>query len=169
MADAARNLDRHFTYGNYRSWDDGERWELIEGQAWSMSAAPMTRHQDIQAELITALRNFLRGKPCKAFAAPFDVLLPAADEADDEVDTVVQPDIAVFCDRSKLTEAGARGVREYWVVEPGNSSVLAFRLKAPRAFDEGELRDLIRDTSPIASEALEGFIVDPRMLFAELD
>ncbi len=196
MADAARDLDRRFTYGDYRNWDDGERWELIDGQAWSMSPAPRTVHQLYSERLSRWIGNFLEGKPCRVFAAPFDVLLPSGDEADDEVDTVVQPDIAVFCDRSKLKEAGARGapdfvieilspstakkdlnekyrlyekrgVREYWVVDPGNRSLLAFRLKDPGTFDEGELRDMISEPSPIASEALEGFSVDPKDLFAE--
>jgi Uma2 family endonuclease len=198
MADAARDLDRRFSYGDYRSWEDGERWELIEGQAWSMSPAPRTDHQALSLWLASAIHAFLKGKPCRVFAAPFDVLLPTGDEADDDVDSVVQPDIAVFCDRSKLREAGARGapdfvveilspstakkdlsekfrlyetrgVREYWIVDPGNRSVLAFRLKAPGTFDSGELRDMVSDASPIASEVLVGFAVDPKALFAEMD
>jgi Uma2 family endonuclease len=198
MGNPAIDRSDRFTYRHYKTWPDEERWELIEGQAWNMSPAPSTRHQDIQAQLITALRNLLKGKSCKAFDAPFDVLLPRAGEADDEVDTVVQPDIVVYCDKSKLQKNGARGapdlimeilsprtsrrdqnekfrlyekhgVREYWVVDPGNQSIWVWRLKAEGGYDEGELRDLLRDDSPILSKALEGFVVDPKELFAELD
>jgi Uncharacterized protein conserved in cyanobacteria len=198
MGNPALDPGDRFTYRHYKTWPDEERWELIEGQAWNMSPAPSTRHQDIQAQLITALRIFLKGKPCKAYDAPFDVLFPEGAESDDDVATVVQPDIVVFCDRSKLTLAGARGapdlvveilspstskkdqnekfrlyerhgVREYWVVDPGNESIMIYRQKPQGGFDSGELRDLVRDASPISSIVLEGFSVDPKELFADLD
>jgi Uma2 family endonuclease len=198
MGNPAIDRGEHFIYRHYRTWPDEERWELIEGQAWNMSPAPTRGHQGIQAWLISELRLFLKGKRCKAYDAPFDVLLPNGDEADDEVDTVVQPDIVVYCDTSKLTKRGARGapdlvveilspstsrkdqnekfrlyekhgVREYWVVDPGNESIWVWRLESEGGYDEGELRDLLRDDSPISSKVLEGFVVDPKELFAELD
>lgn len=130
--------------------------------------------------------------------APFDVLLPRGEESDDETDTVVQPDISVFCDKSKITERGARGspdlvveilspstsrrdqrekfdlyarvgVREYWIVDPAAWSVWVYRLAAPGRFDEGELRDRLGDVSPLASAALGGFRIDPMELFKDLD
>lgn len=149
--------DGHFTYGMYRTWPDDERWELIDGVAWNMCAAPNTEHQRIATELIGMAWAFLKGKPCRVFAAPFDVLLPSSpDQPDDEVDTVVQPDLSVFCQLDKLTCAGARGapdlaveilspwtmrkdfneklrlyervgVREYWVVDPLARLVQAWR------------------------------------------
>ena len=60
-------------------------------------------------------------------------------------------------------------VREYWVVDPGNKSIQVWRLRPEGGFDEGELRDLLRDPSPIVSKVLEGFTVDPKELFADLD
>ena len=187
-----------FTYRQYKTWPDSERWELIEGHAWAMSPAPTMWHQRFSRKLFTCLVNFLQGKPCEAFAAPFDVLLPEGDEADDEVDTVVQPDIVVYCDTSKLTREGAcgapdlvieilspstskkdlnekyrlyekHGVREYWVVDPSAWSVAVYRLEAGGSYDSGELRDRLGDVSPIASRVLEGFSVDPEKLFADLD
>ena len=198
MADPARNLDERFTYGDYKMWPDEERWELIGGQAWSISPAPSTRHQGIQVRLVSELALFLKGKSCRVFDAPFDVLLPSGDELEDEIDTVVQPDIVVYCDKSKLTARGACGapdlvaeilspstskkdfnekfnlyekhrVREYWVVDPGNESILVFRPKSGGGYDEGELRDMVRNSSPIASRVLEGFVVDPKELFTDLD
>lgn len=198
MGNPAVDLDERFTYRHYRTWPEGERWELIEGQAWNMSPAPSTQHQELSGKLYLAIAKFLEGKTLRVLYAPFDVLLPEGDEPDDKTRTVVQPDIVVFCDRTNLTEAGARGapdlvveilspstsrkdlsvkfdlyerhgVREYWVVDPGNKSVQVWRQKPEGGFDEGELRDLLRDASPIASKVLEGFVVDPRPLFADLD
>jgi Uma2 family endonuclease len=185
-----------YTYRHYRTWPDSERWELIEGRAWAMSPAPKSRHQELVLDLGSRLREFLRGKPCKVFVAPFDVLLPEGSEPDDEVDSVVQPDIVAYCDKSKLTEAGARGapdlvveilspstskkdqhekfdlyerhgVREYWVVDPGAEWLMVYRLTLSGKYDEGELRERLRDYGPIESGALPGFAVDPAELFAK--
>ena len=197
MGDPALTPKEHFTYRHYRTWPDTERWELIEGQAWSMSPAPIRDHQSLVLSLASAMRTFLKGKVCQVFISPFDVLFPENDEPDDEVSTVVQPDIVVFCDKSKLTRAGARGapdlvveilspstskkdwnekfnlyerhgVREYWVVDPAARSVWIYRLQAEGRFDKGELRDRLGDLSPIVSKVLDGFVVDPKELFADL-
>lgn len=200
MGDPNRAPRERFTYRHYKTWPDAERWELIEGQAWNMSPAPNRPHQRLQRKLGGAIDRFLEGKPCELYYAPFDVLLPDGKEEDDEVDTVVQPDILVYCDRSKLTEAGARGapdlvveilspstakkdqhdkfslyerhgVREYWIVDPEGRWLCVYRLERgpdgkPR-FDRGELRERLRDYSPIASRVLEGLEIDPERIFAE--
>ena len=198
MGNPALAPQERFTYRHYRTWPDSERWEIIDGRAWAMSPAPRRRHQEISLRLLRDIGTFLTGKTCKVFGAPFDVLLPKSSEADDEVDTIVQPDIVVFCDKAKLTIRGARGapdlaveilspstskkdmndkfalyesrgVREYWVLDPAAFSIWAYRLAKPGRFDEGELRDLLGDESAIASIVLEGFSVDPKELFADLD
>jgi Uma2 family endonuclease len=195
MGDPALEPDDHFTYRQYKTWPDEERWELIDGQAWAMSPAPSTRHQDIQAQLITALRVFLKGKPCKAFDAPFDVLLPEPAATDDEADTVVQPDIVVICDRSKITPQGARGApdwiieilsprtakkdyevkhrlyerhgaREYWIVDPNAAVIHAWRLGAAGRYGEEKIYE---DGEAAPSTVLEGLVIDTRELFAELE
>jgi len=57
--------------------------------------------------------NYLQGRPF----APFDVRLPPRqDETDDKVETVVQPDLSVICDPSKLDRLGCRGIPD-WIVE----------------------------------------------------
>jgi len=198
MGNPALAPEERYTYRQYRTWPDSERWELIEGHAWAMSPAPRSRHQDLVLALGSQLRGFLKGKPCKVFVAPFDVILPAGDETDDEVDTVVQPDIAVFCDKAKLREAGARGapdivveilspstsrkdqnekfnlyekqgVREYWVVDPAGRWLCRYVRRPEGHYDEGELRDSLHDWSPLASRVLESFVVLPEELFADLD
>jgi len=198
MGDPAVDKNIHWTYRHYLSWPDGERWELIDGKTYSMSAAPRQLHQELLWHLTGIFRDFLKGRSCKGFASPFDVILPRGDEADEDVDTVVQPDLVVFCDRSKLTERGARGapdlvveilspstskkdqhekldlyrrsgVREYWIFDPGNRWLCVYRRDPEGQFDEGELREPLGDYGPMASTVLEGFAIDPRELFAELD
>jgi Uma2 family endonuclease len=154
-----RNHDTGFTYADYLTWPEGERWELIEGQAYAMSPAPSNLHQLIVGELFSAIHGYFRGKPCRPFVAPFDVRLPGKGTADHDIDTVVQPDISLVCDPDKLKDnhgcLGApdwvievlspstavhdqrtkralferHGVAEYWLVHPGDRSVTIYRLE----------------------------------------
>ncbi|MDP2786927.1 MAG: Uma2 family endonuclease [Pseudomonadota bacterium] len=106
----------YFTYADYQTWPDETRFELIDGIAYAMSPAPTRSHQVLVLELARQVSTALKGKPCQAFVAPFDVRLPHADEADDKVDTVVQPDVMVVCDPAKIDERGVRGAPD-WVAE----------------------------------------------------
>ncbi|MCL1918911.1 MAG: Uma2 family endonuclease [Peptococcaceae bacterium] len=96
--------DKHYTYTDYVSWGDSVRYELIDGTPY-MLAAPSWKHQRISGELYLQLATFLKGKPCRVFTAPFDVRL----NAEENDDTVVQPDLVVVCDRSKLGGTGYQG------------------------------------------------------------
>ena len=98
-----------YTYGDYLSWPDEERWELIDGIPHSMSPAPSRVHQEISMELARQIANHLIGKNCRVYAAPFDVRLPKGGEKDEQIETVVQPDLVVVCDESKLDERGCKG------------------------------------------------------------
>lgn len=111
----ALKLPSSFTYGDYCRWDDEERWELIHGEAYAMSA-PSRIHQKFVTEFIRQIGNYLQNKACEVYAAPFDVRLPQTNETDDEVDTVVQPDISVICDPAKLDDKGCRGAPD-WIIE----------------------------------------------------
>lgn len=106
----------YFTYANYQTWPDEARFELIDGVAYAMSPAPTRSHQVLVLELARQIATALKGKPCQPFVAPFDVRLPHANEADDQIDTVVQPDVLVVCDASKIDERGVRGAPD-WVAE----------------------------------------------------
>ena len=112
----AQKTRQHFTYGDYRQWPEDQRWELIDGEAYAMAPAPTRIHQALVGEIFRQIANFLAGKPCKVYVAPFDVRLPAQDEADDDTATVVQPDIAVICDEAKLDDKGCRGAPD-WLIE----------------------------------------------------
>ena len=97
----ARKTERKFTYTDYITWPDEERWELIDGQAYNMTPAPSFRHQKIVFNFASLLRDALKGNPCVAGIAPTDVVLSESD--------VVQPDVFVVCDEKKVTEANIQG------------------------------------------------------------
>lgn len=157
------NPSNSFTYADYRSWSHDERWELINGQAWAMSPAPNRRHQGLLGTFTDSFQSFFRNKKCKVYFAPFDVVLPKFGQKEDESDTVVQPDLVVICDLNKLTDAGCTGapdlaieilspstaykdmdqklklyersgVKEYWIVNPANATVMVYRQVAPASF-----------------------------------
>jgi Uma2 family endonuclease len=106
----------HHSYRDYLGWPEDVRYELIDGEAYLMAPAPDLSHQDAAGEIYYQLRRALDGKRCRPFIAPVDVRLPRADEADDAIDTVVQPDVLVVCDPAKLDRRGVRGAPD-WVAE----------------------------------------------------
>jgi len=147
---------RGYTYEDYLKWDDGVRYELIDGTAYAM-ASPSRLHQEVSREILTQLSVFLRGGACRVFHAPFDVRL----NFDSFDDIVVQPDILVVCDESKLDSKGVKGapdmvieilspsntrhdtvikailyrkagVREYWTVDPNAKTVQVYILENGR-------------------------------------
>ena len=111
----AKKLNQEYTYGDYARWPNDERWELIEGVPYAMTA-PSRIHQDVVLKVGVQIELYMQGKPCKVYLAPFDVRLPRKDEADEDVETVVQPDIVVVCDKLKLDKKGCRGAPD-WVIE----------------------------------------------------
>jgi Uma2 family endonuclease len=115
MALALRDTQHH-CYGDYLTWPGDIRYELIDGNAYTMSPTPDLAHQDVAGEIYLQAANILTGKPCRAFIAPVDVRLPKHNEADESIDTVVQPDVLVVCDSSKLDRRGVRGAPD-WIVE----------------------------------------------------
>jgi Uma2 family endonuclease len=113
MAPAIKIKER-YTYKDYVNWPDDERWELINGTAYNMSPAPTRWHQEASGELFKQIAVFLDNRPCKVFAAPFDVRLSNT-TINDETDTVVQPDIVVICDETKLDDHGCNGAPDFVV------------------------------------------------------
>jgi Uma2 family endonuclease len=114
---SALKPDGRYTLAEWRSWPDGERWELVNGQAFAMSPAPRVRHQDCAFDLGRRLGNFLEGKLCKAYMAPLDVFLEEAASptsgADAPDGSVVQPDVLVVCDPAKVREDGIHGAPDF--------------------------------------------------------
>ena len=117
------DLNKTYSYADYLKWRFDERLELIKGKIFKMSPAPSRCHQEIAGFIFNNLYNFLSNNPCKVYAAPFDVRLPKKSREDKEVYTVVQPDICVICDLSKLDDKGCIGAPDIMVeiLSPGNS------------------------------------------------
>jgi Uma2 family endonuclease len=91
-----------YTYSDYLTWPDDERWELIEGVAYDMSPAPSTKHQRIVWKVTGQIYNYLEGhKGCHGFTSPTDVVL--------DEHNVVQPDVFVVCDKAKIGEDNIKG------------------------------------------------------------
>jgi Uma2 family endonuclease len=110
-----------YTYADYLLWQFTERVELLRGKIRKM-AAPSRKHQDISTGLTRLFANALWKSPCKVYVAPFDVRLTKT-QNDQEVITVVQPDLSVVCDPSKLDDRGCNGAPDLIVeiLSPGNS------------------------------------------------
>jgi len=115
---------KRYTYADYKNWElaESERFEIIYGEAYAM-AAPNLFHQSILVEMIRQIGNFLVGKPCKVYPAPFDVRLFY--EEDESDDTVVQPDIVIICDDKKRGEEGCRGAPDFVaeILSPSNTAI----------------------------------------------
>ncbi len=154
-----------YTYADYLSWPDGERWEIIAGEPYSMSPAPSRQHQQILGALFAKFYYYLEDKACRVYPAPFDVRLFQENDKHDEIDTVVQPDIVVVCDDKKLDDKGCKGapdliieiisqstakkdlnekfnlyercgVKEYWVVFPWEKAVDIYRLNQNKRYEK---------------------------------
>jgi Uma2 family endonuclease len=107
----------HHTYGEYLTWSDNCREELIDGIAYVREPpAPAPVHQELVGELYHQIRGALEGKPCRVYIAPFDIRLPKSDETDEKIDTVVQPDVFIVCDRHRVDRRGMRGAPD-WLAE----------------------------------------------------
>jgi Uma2 family endonuclease len=118
--------DMHYhTYADYLTWSRSHGDELINGTAYVREPpAPSRSHQGIVLELGRQAANALEDKSCRVYVAPFDVRLPKSTEEDDQVDTVVQPDVLIVSDLRKLDARGMRGAPD-WVAEvlsPGTAS-----------------------------------------------
>lgn len=116
------DFDKYYTYTDYLTWKFSERVELIKGKILKMSPAPSRRHQEVSWNLVRHIGNYLEGKSCKAFHAPFDVRLPISLKKG-KADTIVQPDICVVCDLKLLDDQGCNGVPDLVVevLSPGNT------------------------------------------------
>jgi Uma2 family endonuclease len=155
------DLDKKYTYADYLLWRLKERVELIKGKILEMSPAPNRWHQELSTTLIRELIYFFESDICGLYTAPFDVRLKDSKKQpkkDSDYNTVVQPDICVVCDRTKLDDKGCAGspdlvieilspgnskremrtkfriyeenkIPEYWIVEPANQTIFVYVLQ----------------------------------------
>ena len=111
-----------YTYADYLMWKIKDRLELLKGKIFQMGVPSLT-HQAVSRNLTILIGNRFYNAPCKLFAAPFDVRLVKKGEKDNEIYTVVQPDLCVVCDADKLDERGCWGAPDLIIeiLSPGNS------------------------------------------------
>jgi Uma2 family endonuclease len=188
------DINKSYTYADYLQWTFKERVELIKGKLFKMSPAPNRMHQGLSLYLSNVLYNYLKASKCKVYTAPFDVRLPRKTTKDKDVTTVLQPDICVICDESKLDYQGCigapdivveilspgnnaielknkyevyeqAGVTEYWVVSPQDKTFLVYTLK------EGKYQPsrLMVAGDIITSTVLDGFSIDLTDLFESIN
>lgn len=108
---------QHHTYADYLVWSATSGNEVIDGVAYVREPpSPSQSHQVIVLELALQIAHSLRGKSSRVYIAPLDVRLPKHGSADDQIDTVVQPDVFITRDLQKLDERGLCGAPD-WVAE----------------------------------------------------
>jgi Uma2 family endonuclease len=169
-----RDNDRH-TYADYLTWPEDVRVELIDGLAYIKGPTPYLEHQEVAGEVFAQAATALRETSCHVFIGPLDVRMPKADASDESTDTVVQPDVLVVCDETKLDRRGVRGapdwvvevlspataghdqvrkrriseqagVREYWLVHPVDRVLTVYRLGADAAYGKPDMQVLEGET-----------------------
>jgi len=182
-----------YTYADYFKWQLDERLELIKGKIFRMTPAPNRIHQEISLAVSLKLGNYLKDKPCKVYTAPFDVRLPRTSNEDAAIYTVVQPDICVICDFSKLDDRGCvgapdivveilsignnkkelrnkyevyqeAGVKEYWVIHPSEHTFLKYMLGEDGLFHPSRL---LVSGDEVTTGILPGFKIDLAEIFEE--
>ncbi|HEX9058959.1 MAG TPA: Uma2 family endonuclease [Clostridia bacterium] len=188
------NEKRKYTYADYMIWPEGERWEIIDGTPY-MQAVPTWQHQAISVELASQFNNYFKDKPCRVFAAPFDLCIPEYNENDEEISNVItQPDIVVVCDESKLRKTGyfgvpalvieisspsttridkvlkfnkfeKAGVKEYWIVEPEGKFVSVFTLQESKRYGRPEI---YTDEDKVKVSVFPELEIDLGIVFAKI-
>lgn len=194
MKTARKFSETRYSYADYLKWTDDERYELINGVPVLLSPAPNRAHQTISRNLEYQIFSFLQNSSCQVFDAPFDVRLEPHPIHDEASFHVVQPDIVVVCDTSKLDDHGCIGapdwvieivspstasqdhiikrqlyerfgVREYWIVQPLDRIVMAYHL-----LDDGNYGkpDVYCSEDVVTVEILPELKIDLREVFKDL-
>ncbi|MDR3541198.1 MAG: Uma2 family endonuclease [Desulfosporosinus sp.] len=188
-----QQVNKKYTFADYLTWPENERWEVIDGVP-QMQSAPTWQHQAISRELLTQFNTYLKDNPCQVFASPFDLRLPETNEIDEETTFVVQPDIMVVCDKEGLKGTGyygtptlvieitspstARsdkvwkfnkyekvGVQEYWIVEPDGKFISVYTLLPDNRYGRPET---YTESDTIKVSIFSDFTVDLKPIFESI-
>ena len=136
---------RKFTYTDYFTWPDEERWELINGMAYNMTPSPSFLHQKITGRFYSRLERALSGNPCIPVIAPTDVVFSKHD--------VVQPDVFVVCDEKKITADNIQGAPDLVVEVISPSTALRDKREKKKLYERYGVEEYI--------------IIDPSLKYAE--
>lgn len=179
------DLEKSYTYADYLTWKFQERLELIKGKIFKMSPAPRVAHQRVAGNVFRHLANFLHGKKCDVFVAPFDVRLTRKNKNDEAVTTVLQPDVCVICDPAKIDARGCigapdivveilspgnnkkelknkfeayeeNGVQEYWIIHPHEKTFIRYALNDEGKYENVPAR-LFTEGDIVTTPVLAGF------------
>lgn len=187
------NYSGLYTYADYMRWTIEERLELIKGKIFRMSPAPNRMHQGISIRVSAIIFNHLKGQPFHVYAAPFDVRLPRKSKRDEDIITVLQPDVCVICDPEKLDARGCigapdivveilskgnskkelknkyevyeeSGVKEYWIIAPEEKTFFRYLLD-----EEGRYQPtkLLTSGDVVTTDVLPGFELDLEEVFED--
>jgi Uma2 family endonuclease len=189
------DLSKRYTYADYVTWLFEDRVELIKGWIYKMSPAPKRRHQEVSLNLTLSFASYFKTCGCKVYEAPFDVRLKRNKDDDNEVETVVQPDISVFCDLSKLDDRGAidapdlvvevtsdstmkrdyndkfklyeeNFVQEYWIVNPEMYSMELFSREGEILVSQGVF-NIADGKTKVKSQKFPEFEIDLEEIFKD--
>lgn len=182
-----------YTFADVLTWGENERVEIMNGEAFLM-ATPSTIHQKVSMAIAAQLYNFLDGKTCDVYPAPFGVRLFEQDgDTPHDVDTLVEPDISVVCDRGKIDKQGCKGapdlivevlspsaqrhdrfvklalyqragVREYWIAEPETQTIQVMLRDGNGVL---QLHEVYGQGDIARVNVLEGCFIDLGKVFAE--
>ena len=153
----AQKTKKGFTYADYLTWPDDERWELIDGEAYNMTPAPTTRHQNIVYNVSFILKSKLLNKSCRPFVAPTDVVLSEYD--------VVQPDVFVVCDEKKITEANIQGAPDLIVEVLSPATALKDKREKKNLYEKYGVKEYII-VDP-AAQYVERFLLEEGGLYGK--
>ncbi len=187
------DFDKNYTYADYLKWTFDDRLEILKGKLFRMTPAPSRMHQEVTIIIGREISQFLKGKPCRVYTAPFDVRLSRKNAADQTVTTVFQPDICVVCDLEKLDDRGCvgapdivveilspgnnrkelrnkyeiyeeAGVQEYWIVWPISQTFLKYTLDESGKYVPSRI---LTGGDLVTTPILPGFVLDLEAVFEE--
>jgi Uma2 family endonuclease len=188
--DMAQKKETIYSYADYLTWNDNERWELLEGVPYNLSS-PSDIHQAISGNIFALWHNYLKGKSCRVYYAPFDVILSEGNCKDEEIFDVLQPDIIIVCDKNKISRKGCTGapdivieilspstaskdcikkkdiyeknrVPQYWIIDPDDEELFIFKLN--RNFIYGR-PEKYKKEDIIKVETFEGLEINVKEIF----
>ncbi len=193
MEDLAYKSDfigKEYTYADLQRIDDDNRYEIINGNLYLMSA-PTVTHQMIAGAIHAQLYNFLLGKTCKVFIPPIDVAL-SKNKEDNKIKNIVQPDVLVVCDPNKIEKKkifGAPdfivevlsndrrhdmlykfnlyqnwGVKEYWMIDPEEGIIMPYILNENGFYERTKFYDF-REEIPV--KVLDGCKICLKQLYED--
>src|SRR5690554_2720178 len=194
LKEPSTSYEGKYSYADYLTWQLDEMVEIIRGKLFKMTAAPSRIHQKVALKLGSSLFQFLKGRSCDVYIAPFDVRLPKTTTSNEDIHTVVQPDVCVICDKSKLDDAGCigapdliveilssgnnkkelqhkyevyreSGVKEYWIIHPTEQTLLIYSLQNGNFIPSR----LFTSGDNVGSGVIPGFDLDLEDFFKDMD